>query len=219
MKQGKTSSYKDDSYDGVSAVIRSYVDEHYLKSLKNIQIANPKLLVVFSGGNAVGKSTLAKKIGDECSALVLENDAIKHTIMEQNPRLSRDERNLLTWQYTMDLYHRIDHQFTKNGLIVRDGVIDWYYDRILPIFQQKGYVLFVVGYDISLEKNEALIRARGDQPAVTVERLIEMMPEHRLHIQRFRENYTPDIVLNDDTIFDTDRVIDTIKEKIQYMTR
>lgn len=214
MKQGKTSSYKDDSYDGVSVAVRSYVDEHYLKSLKNIQVANPKLLVVFSGGNAVGKSTLAKKIGDECSALVLENDAIKHTIMEQNPRLSRDERNLLTWQYTMDLYHRIDHQFTKNGLIVRDGVIDWYYDRILPIFQQKGYALFVVGYDISPEKNEALICARGDQPAVTVEHLIEMMPEHRLHIQRFRENYTPDIVLNDDTIFDTDRVIDTIKEKI-----
>lgn len=123
------------------------------------------------------------------------------------------ELNPLIWKYTLDLYARLD-SLTPNGLIIRDGVIDWYYDRILPIFQRHGYKLFIIGYDLSREKSLELIRSRGDTPTVKEERLYLLLQDHEIHQKRFRQEYTPDIMLDDDTVFDHDQVIDVLRQHL-----
>jgi predicted kinase len=65
---------------------------------------HPKLLIVFSGGNAVGKSSLAQKIQTELRGVLLENDVIKLHLLTFNPTLDREQLQLLTWKYTMDVY-------------------------------------------------------------------------------------------------------------------
>ena len=211
-------TYRYDTDTGIPADVKLYLDEHFLVSLQNREVMHPKLLVVFSGGNGVGKSSLARKIESELSAVVLENDEVKVHLLKYNPEISRDDLQRLTWQYTIDLYKRISKE-VSNGLVVRDGIIDWYYDRILPIFEVQGYELFVVGYDISERKSAELIRARGDKPTVSAEHLISLLKEHKAHQLRFRKIYKPDILLNDDTIFDQDSVIKALRQKLNSMRK
>ena len=206
-------TYRQDTDTGIPADVKLYLDDHFLATLQNKTVANPKLLVVLSGGNGVGKSSLARKIENELSGVVLENDEVKVHLLKYNPEISRDDLQRLTWQYTMDLYKRISKEIS-NGLIVRDGIIDWYYDRILPIFEVQGYDLFVIGYDISEQKTAELIRTRGDKPTVSAEHLISLFKEHKAHQTRFREVYKPDILLTDDTIFDHDSVIALLRQKL-----
>lgn len=204
-------AYRNDDYSGLPDNVRRYVDEHYLQNLPNRDYPHPKLLVVFSGGNAVGKSALSQKIADELHGVVIENDAVKMHLLNYMPTIDRDALQLLTWQYTMDVYQRAGREI-PNGLIVRDGVIDWYYDKILPLFERQGYELFIIEYDLSREKLIQLINDRGNKPTVSAERLINQLIDHDIHQQRFRAEYTPDVMLTDETVFDHDRVITAIRE-------
>ena len=114
----------------------------------------------------------------------------------------------------MDLYSRLD-AVTKNGLIVRDGIITWYYDRILPIFNRGGYELFVVGYNLSEAKSQELIKQRGDTMTTTVERLLKLREDQRIHLERFLSEYDADIMLDDETVFDHDAVVAAIRMKME----
>lgn len=164
----------------------------------------------------MGKSTLAQRIKHDLQALVLENDAIKLQLLHRNSTLTRDEQSVLTWQYSMDLYARLS-TLTPNGLVVRDGVIDWYYDRILPVFLQQGYKLFVVAFDVSKEKRIALIRQRGDKRTIPVERFMQLMVDHDIHVARFRAAYQPDVTLNDSNLFEYDTVIAQLRVRLQQL--
>lgn len=160
----------------------------------------------------MGKTTLSKKIEQELHGLRLENDGVKRTIISYKPELdgNRDALNKLTWNYTMNLYPRLG-EYTKNGLLVRDGVIDWYFDRILPFFEKAGYQLFIVAYNLTEEKAIELIKARGDTPTVKEERFYKIMEDHKIHQARFRKHYQPSIILNDENLFDHDLVVSELK--------
>lgn len=203
--------YRNDSVAGIDTSILEYLNAEFLPTLENLDLVNPKVLVVFSGGNATGKSALSQKIGRELHGVVIENDAIKRAILRKIPDFNRqDEFNPLTWRYSMYLYSRLP-ELTTNGLIVRDGVIDWYFDRILPIFEKEGYKIFVVQYEISKEKSAELIHIRGDTPTVTTEELIMQLDDHEIHQKRFRSKYKADVILDESHVFDHDKVIERLK--------
>lgn len=206
-------AYREDHAEGIDPRLRKHLDESYFQKLPHVTGLNPRLLVVFAGGNGVGKSTLAIKIGDELAGLVLENDAIKRQLLALLPTIAGEKLNTITWQYTMDLYKRLP-EITNNGLIVRDGVIHWYFDRILPIFEKQGYELFVVRYEISDELSRQLIADRGDKETVSASRLQELLIDQKIHLKRFKEAVRTDIVLTDETLFDHDRVVTALRQKV-----
>lgn len=206
--------YRSDDHRGLEADIRKYLDEHYIRELENIDRPNPKLLVVFSGGNALGKTTISQEISKRIGGLVLENDHIKRHLLEFMPDMPRDELNKKTWQYSMELYDRLD-KLTSNGLIVRDGIIDWYFDRILPIFENAGYTLFIVSFELSEAKLRELIKNRGDTPTVKEERLYQLLDEHKIHTKNFRDKYKADVILNDNNIFDHELVLKKLELKMK----
>lgn len=208
--------YRNDDAEGLSPEIIDYLGKHYIPGLINKNVDNPKLLVVFSGGNAMGKSTIARKIQDECSALVLENDEIKQHLRNMYPGIEREELNVMTWQYSIWLYKNLE-SVTSNGLVIRDGVIDWYYDRILPIFMQNGYKLFVVAFDVSSEKAIDLIKKRGNTDSINVDRQIMLLKDHAIHTKRFRSEFTPDLVLTEKTLFDHHLVVESLKHKLDML--
>lgn len=210
-------SYREDSSEGIDPEIRAYLDKEYFYKLDNLDVKNPKLLIVFAGGNAVGKSVLSERIGRELLGVRLENDAVKRVILQKYPELiMTDALHQLVWKYTMDLYGRLG-SLTQNGLVIRDGVITWYYDRILPVFLKQGYELFVVGYDLSERKSRELIEQRGDTPTTTKQRLLDLREDQRIHLERFFREYKADIVLNDETVFDHEAVILAVREKLASM--
>ncbi len=206
--------YRNDDVAPIDSKLREYLDKEFLSQIDNLNTANPRVLVVFSGGNATGKSSLSSRIRNELRGIVIENDAIKRAIIRKIPDIDRhNELNTLTWRYTMDLYSRLP-KLTTNGLIVRDGVIDWYFDRILPVFEKAGYKIFVIQYEISKEKALELIHTRGDTPTVTVDRLLIQLEDHAIHQKRFRSQYKADVILNDSHVFDHDKVIDKLRAVI-----
>ncbi len=210
--------YRSDDSTGIDTKTKDYLDQHYLANLKNLNDVNSKMLVVFSGGNAVGKSTIAHKIEEELNGLVLENDAIKLTLLKFNPDYNMDDLNRTTWQYTMDLYERLD-EVSSNRLIVRDGIIDWYFDRILPVFEKNGYPFFIIGFDVSRRKLIELIRKRGDTPTLSEARFYEILDEHEMHTRRFREVYTPDVTLADNSLFDYELILNKLKSKMNILNQ
>lgn len=151
-------TYREDDVDSLPNDVRAYLDQHYLPTLENTTKQNPKLLVVFAGGNAVGKSTLAKRISQELNGVILENDAIKKWLLRYNPDINQDDLDTFTWKYAMNLYGRLD-SITQNGLIIRDGIIHWYFDRILPIFEAQGYPVFIISMEPSTVWNHRLKNA------------------------------------------------------------
>jgi len=201
-----TRHYRTDSTTGLDPSIITYLDSVIRDKLAYFDTPNPKVVVVFSGGNGVGKTTLATRISHELHGLLIENDAIKRALIAHDPTLDKDQRNVMTWQYTMHLYAQLPRH-TPNGLVVRDGVIDWYFDRILPLFTEQGYRLFIIGYDLSREKRAELITQRGDTPTTTAQRLLDIMEEHEPHVARFRAQYAPTISIDETNLFDHDRVI------------
>lgn len=206
--------YRSDPDTGLDADIERYLDDNYFRNLPYIDECNPKVLVVFAGGSGIGKSTLSQKIADEFYGLRLENDGIKRVLLQKYPDLTHgDELHHYTWQYSMSLYRRLK-DLSPNGLVIRDGIITWYFDRILPIFERQGYQLFIVGYDVSEAKMRELIHARGDTPTTTEERLYMLIPDQQIHLKRFLAHYTPDIILNDDTVFHHDDVLQALKKKL-----
>lgn len=210
--------YRNDSSEGIDPKLRAYLDREFFEKLEYTHENNPKLLVVFAGGNAVGKSTLAVKIADAFHGIRLENDGVKRAILSSRPELAMtDELHHITWQYTMDLYQRLD-AMTNNGLIVRDGIITWYYDRILPIFVERGYELFIVGYDLSEEKMRELIATRGDTATSTAQRFFELIPDQQIHLKRFLTEYRADVVLDDTSIFDHDKVLHALRQRLGEMS-
>lgn len=98
--------------------------------------------------------------------------------------------------------------------MVRDGVIDWYFDRILPVFEKAGYPLFVIGFDVSRDKAIELIRRRGDTPTTKSDRLFQLLDDHQIHVPRFRKHYTPDVILSDENLFDHEVVLQKIKQRM-----
>jgi predicted kinase len=208
--------YREDNNVKLDRELVAYLDKHYLKHLKNLDLINPKLLVVFSGGNAMGKTTISRKIEARFHGLVLENDEVKRHVLKFIPNIERDELNQFTWQYTIELYSRLN-KVTSNGLVVRDGIIDWYYDRILPLFEKAGYQLFIIAFDTTREKAIELIKQRGDTPTVREERLYIQLEDHAIHIKRFRSVYTPDLVLSDDNLFDHERVLASLGHRLHEL--
>lgn len=205
--------YRTDS-DEIDPKLRAEIDAVFLPTLKNLGYDNPRMLVVFSGGNATGKSALSAKIADEFHGVVIENDAIKRAILSIWPEINRSELNPMTWRYGMDLYRRLP-TLTDNGLIIRDGVIDWYYDRILPIFLGQGYKLFTIQYDIDKATTAELIKRRGDTPTITVDRLLLQLEDHAVHQQRFRGEYAADVVLDKSNMFDHEIVVRKLENALK----
>lgn len=176
------------------------------------------MLVVFAGGNAVGKSTLSARLMSELHGIRLENDGVKRAILKHRPELAMtDQLHRMTWQYTMDLYKRLD-TLTQNGLVIRDGVIQWYFDRILPIFVERGYKIFIIGYDLSDDKMRELIHARGNTNTSTEERFYQLIPDQKIHLKRFFEHYQADIMLHDDTVFDHNTVVSGVRNALLEIT-
>ena len=198
--------------------LRLYLDEHYLSQLTNLELVHPKLVITFSGGNAVGKSSLSKAIQEQLGGVILENDAVRAAMLAPDaPQVGQKDDHArfsaLAWQYIIDLYRRLD-SVTKNGLIIRDAVVDWYFDRILPIFEQQGYELFIVRFELSRDKRITLIRQRGGKEWTTTERLEQLLDAHDLYAKRFLAAYTPDITLHDDDLFNHQKVIDAIRLRL-----
>lgn len=197
--------------------MREYLDAEYFRTLENLDVRNPKLLVVFAGGNGVGKSTLAEKIARELRGLWIENDAMRRAIMrKRRESMWSPELGRLLWNYAVDLFARLE-TLTPNGLIVRDAVVMGSYEKVLPWFLARGYELFVVGYDLSDDKMRELIVARGDTEIITVDGQLNLMEANRKNRERFFAEYAADIVLTDETVFDHDVVVEVIRGKLKRM--
>ena len=203
------------SGEAIDPELRGYLDREFFQKLDNINATNPKVLVVFAGGNAVGKSTLSAKIAKELRGLRFNNDDIRRAIVRKFPELARTQRvNQLLWQYSMDMYDRLE-SMTSNGLIIRDAIITGSYEKILPQFEVRGYGLFVIGYDLSDEKLKQLIIDRGDTDIVTVQNMLNQLEFHKQNRQRFFGEYSADIMLDDGSVFEHDEVVHTLQEIIK----
>jgi hypothetical protein len=75
--------------------------------------------------------------------------------------------------------------------------------------------LFIVRFELSREKRIELLKARGGKQWISLENFIEMMDLHDMHAARFLSQYTPDVVLTDETVFQYQNVAKALTKKLQ----
>lgn len=209
--------YRDDGKISIPDHVQRYLDEHFLGKLENMDVPHPKLMVVFSGGNAMGKSSISARIAKDLQGIVLSNDVVRHMLHQYQPDMPGDEVNRYMWQYMLDLYERLD-TLTPNGLVVRDGVIDWYYDKLFPIFEARGYQRFIIGFDIPRAMRAELVKKRGDTNVAKVDDLLEMLDDLIRYEKDFRKIHKPDYMLTASNLFDHDKVLTAIQKRLDQLT-
>ena len=79
--------------------------------------------------------------------------------------------------------------------------------------------MFIIGYDLSEEKMRQLIAARGDTATSTMERFYQLITDQKIHLKRFFKAYNADIMLDDASVFDHDKVVQALRAVVNGAKR
>lgn len=195
------------------SVLKS-IDRLYRPTLQNLNVSNPKALILFSGPPSSGKSTVAKVVAKRFKAIRLENDAIRLLATELFPELTLQQKTDLCHAYMNMLWPELIDT-VPNGLFVIDSSIDRQYKQVFNTAKRNGLKTILFAMQIPEELHKKWIVNVGDVPYASSELRLANMATMREDQARFLEHHTPDMFLGPDyKIDDVFRLIDSrLKEK------
>lgn len=178
----------------IDETLLNEVDKLYRPTLKNLEVKNPKLLVLFSAPPSTGKSTLAKQLENHFKMLRFENDVIRKIVGKLYPMSDLKEKSEVSYAYMERLQAQLAKD-TLNGLWIVDATIDVYYQKLFDFAQKNGFECFVIALKIPESTHRQRILEGGDRPHATAQEYLGHMPIRRKEQQKFLGSYTPDLVL------------------------
>ena len=78
---------------------------------------------------------------------------------------------------------------------------------------------FALAFDIPREKRVELVKARGDTEVAKVSGLLAMLDDHLVYEQKFRALHNPDLVITADNLYDHDRVVRAVQERLEQLQK
>lgn len=176
-----------------STLVSGLVDE-CIGSLKNVDVRNPKLVVVFSGPPSSGKSTTAKQIEQKFKGVRIENDFVLRLLAKRFPSQTHEWRNSTKNIAMNKVWERIPYEVT-NGLLIGDFSIDRSYQTMLDFSKKHGYKVLLIAMDIDSDTHRTWTIAGGDREFASLESYLNSMEKFRHDQALFLKKYTPDMSL------------------------
>ncbi|PIN79421.1 hypothetical protein COV16_04320 [Candidatus Woesearchaeota archaeon CG10_big_fil_rev_8_21_14_0_10_34_8] len=125
-----------------------YIHQNYIK---NFNTKNKKIFVCFSGVPGSGKTYISKVLEKKYSAIRINTDILRDILMklmEDHPDFQNKDRESLLEYYLHAFFQ--DYNFL-NGFIILDASIDRRYDKLCPLLETNGFIIFVIQVESSLE--------------------------------------------------------------------
>ncbi len=177
-------------------------DQHRQR-LHNLEVAHPKLLVVFSAIAGSGKTTLAKAIEERYRAVRVSNDHVRAVIDRVDPELSPAAKQKLLEQYVLKLFEYLSAQ--PNGLVLLDASIDRKYFAVKEQAEPLDYHMVLIKISLPRAEIERRVRERH-KSAAKPEVYLNEFDRWQVDNKRLASQVKPDIIVADNYTFNFDPV-------------
>jgi predicted kinase len=189
-------------------ILFSKIFSSHLKTLKNLNKENPPCLILFSAAPGMGKTTLAKFLEKQLSAIRISSDEIRILLKENeiDPK-TFDEKNILE-KYFGFLHEKLKN-ISKNKLIIFDANVDRIFPKISNFAKQNNYKTLTIRLTLPPEEAKKRLISR------------EKNPENYLkHFDKWYKDYLNFNIKNSDYFLDASSkeeyfsLLKNIKEKL-----
>ncbi|MBP7837464.1 AAA family ATPase [Candidatus Saccharibacteria bacterium] len=170
------------------------IDERYRATLQNLNVSNPRVMILFSGPPGSGKSTVAKAVTERFKAVRLENDVVRIIATELSPEWSLQQKADLCCAYMEKLRSKLIST-VPNGLLVVDASIDRQYQEIFNFTKQNSFKTILLAMQIPEAMHREWITNAGNMPYASLEHRLATMRTRRQEQDRFLKHHNPDMVL------------------------
>lgn len=137
------------------------VFQKHLQILKHLDVANPRLLIMFSGTPGMGKTTVAKELEDELQAIRLSTDEARFFLQASGLNTTLADAYL-------DWCLQKVTEISSNHLIILDRSVDRTYPGYLKFAKSYGYDTFLVRMQVPRPIVEERIRKRGREDTAAI---------------------------------------------------
>lgn len=191
--------------------IAKIIFDFHLKRLKNLNVKNNKIMILFSGITGSGKSYLAKKIEERYKGLRINNDDIRDIIRDEVLPLARpksiDKQNILE-NYLGYLYGNLPQ---TNGFLIMDSSIDRKFSVIKDFASKNSYAMFIIRIDLPREMITKQILQRTEKDSAPyISDLNRQIEDH----DRAATEFVPDFTIKEEKFNDFDKLFRAIDKKI-----
>lgn len=173
------------------------IDERYRPTLQNLNVSNPRVMILFSGPPDSGKSTVAKAVAERFKTIRLENDAIRIIATELFPEFSLQQKTDLCHAYMNKLWPELI-ETVPNGLLVIDASIDRQYEEIFKFTEKHNFKTILFAMQIPEAIHKKWLASTGDTPYASTKLRLAKMQKFRKDQERFLMHHNPDMFLPSD---------------------
>jgi predicted kinase len=158
-----TTSLFSDTLKEDEKILFSKIFSSHLKTLKNLNKENPPCLILFSAAPGMGKTTLAKFLEKQLSAIRISSDEIRILLKENeiDPK-TFDEKNILE-KYFGFLHEKLKN-ISKNKLMIFDANVDRIFPKISNFAKQNNYKTLTIRLTLPPEEAKKRIISREKNP-------------------------------------------------------
>jgi len=128
-------------------ILKKILTKH-IKSIRNLNIKNPKLIIAFSGIPGSGKTYISERIENHYKAIRINTDKIRNIIkILFNNTYSKEQINIITDKYMIFLFNKLNKNINKT--IILDCSIDRRYAQIKKFVLFNKYNIFIICMEIT----------------------------------------------------------------------
>lgn len=130
----------------------------HLPKLRNLTVANPRLIIAFSGVPGSGKSDLARAIEARYQGVRVANDDIRGILDKLGIHRDASHKQALLEEYLLALLEELVAY--PNGLLILDSSIDRKYAKVKAVASEHDYKIFVIQLEAPRSELRHRIRVR-----------------------------------------------------------
>lgn len=164
-------------------VLFKKIYREHIKQVKNLSVPHGKLIICFSGVPGSGKTYVAKILEERYSGVRIRNDDVREIVSKLEKTLDVDQ---VTYEYFGWFIENYD---SENRLLILDSGIERRYQELFPLFEEKGYEIFIIRLNVPEEVYEQrIINKLGKLDQNYVDRIDDWKRQYREFGERVKSN-------------------------------
>lgn len=173
------------------------ISAHFHKTIQNLDIYHPKIVIAFSGIPGSGKTFIAKQLENKYKAVRIQNDKIREAVDKVFQNISNEEAEKFKDSYLMSVLDELKNK--RNGLIILDSSMDRRYPKIIKWCKENNFKLIVIKLDIT---KEIAVKRLKEREGTNAKNYLKNLDRWFLDFKKFNRNYKADITIdsNKDTV-------------------